>query len=53
MRLKKIMFIVMALVFSLTFVAYANEKEATDYSRPEHWLALPTIVDKKVDVFYL
>ena len=53
MGLKKTMFIVIALVFSLTVAAYANEKEATDYSKPGHWLALPTIVDKKVDVFYL
>jgi predicted small secreted protein len=27
--------------------------QATDYSQGEHWLALPTELDKNVDVFYL
>ena len=27
--------------------------EVTDYSKPEHWLALPSNPDKPVDVFYL
>jgi hypothetical protein len=26
---------------------------ATDYSQPEHWLALPSTIDKKTDVFFL
>ncbi|MDR3560054.1 MAG: DUF3089 domain-containing protein [Negativicutes bacterium] len=53
MRTKKIMFVVIALFLCLTFVAYANEKEATDYSKSEHWLALPVTAEKEVDVFYL
>jgi hypothetical protein len=53
MRTKKIMLVVIALFFCLTFVAYANEKEATDYSKPEYWLALPATVEKEVDVFFL
>lgn len=53
MRTRKIMFVVIAVFFSLTFAAYANEKEATDYSKSEHWLALPATAEKEVDVFYL
>jgi hypothetical protein len=30
-----------------------SEPIATDYSKPEHWLFLPVVVDKKVDVFFL
>ena len=43
----------MALLFSLTFTAYANTEVATNYANPEHWLALPASPDKPVDVFYL
>ena len=53
MRLKKIMVLVLAVFVCMNFVAYANENEAADYSKPAHWLALPTVVDKKVDVFFL
>ena len=53
MRLKKISLVVIALFFSLTFAAQANGNEATDYSKPEHWLALPAAAQKEVDVFFL
>jgi len=53
MRIKKIILVVIALVFSFTLAAQANEKGATDYSKPERWLALPAAVEKEVDVFFL
>ena len=53
MNAKKIILVVMALLFSLTFTAYANTEVATNYANPEHWLALPASPDKPVDVFYL
>ena len=53
MNAKKIILVVMALLFSLTFTAYANTEAATNYANPEHWLALPASPDKPVDVFYL
>ena len=30
-----------------------TSQKATDYSKSEHWLSLPSATDKKVDVFYL
>jgi hypothetical protein len=30
-----------------------NYVQATDYSNPNHWLAIPATTDKAVDVFYL
>ena len=53
MRLKKMLVLVVAVLVCMNFVAYANEQEATDYSQPAHWLAVPTVIDKKVDVFFL
>ncbi|MDR7867932.1 MAG: DUF3089 domain-containing protein [Sporomusaceae bacterium] len=53
MRIKKIILVVIALLFSFTFAAQANEKEAIDYSKPDRWLALPAAVEKEVDVFFL
>ena len=53
MNAKRIILVVMALLFSLTFTAYANTEAATNYANPEHWLALPASPDKPVDVFYL
>ena len=51
MNAKKIRILVITLCFCLTFVAYANEIQATDYANSEHWLALPSSVDKEGDVF--
>lgn len=45
--------LVIALCFGITLVAQAAESQATDYSKPEHWLSVPVVADKKVDVFYL
>ena len=58
MLYKKIIILVIALCFSLTLVACGNdgskfEPKATDYSKSEHWLSIPAVVDKEVDVFYL
>jgi len=51
--MRKFFLITIALFFSLTITAYGNAIEATDYSKPEHWLSLPSSIEKKVDVFYL
>jgi len=53
MNAKKILVLVIAICFSLTLVASASEIQATDYGQVEHWLALPSSIDKAVDVFYL
>jgi hypothetical protein len=49
--------VLIALFVSLTLVACGDdsksEPQATDYSKSEHWLSLPAVVDKEVDVFYL
>lgn len=52
MRAKLLLVLAIVLCFGIT-VAHAGESQATDYSKPEHWLALPVVIDKKVDVFYL
>jgi hypothetical protein len=44
--------IVLVLVCGLLFV-FKKESTSTDYSKSEHWLSLPRVSDKKVDVFYL
>lgn len=33
--------------------ALSSDPAPTDYSKEEHWLAVPVVLDKKVDVFYL
>jgi hypothetical protein len=53
MHVKRILIITMALFFSLTWVVFAKEGQRTDYSKSEHWLSLPSSVEKEVDVFYL
>jgi hypothetical protein len=63
MKVKQIIVTFMALFLSLTFVACSNikgityfpksEQEATDYSKPEHWLSLHYSAAKEVDVFYI
>jgi len=57
MNVKKILLLFIALFVSLTLVACGDdsksEPQATDYSKSEHWLSLPAVVDKEVDVFYL
>lgn len=53
MNFKKILVLVIALCFSLIVVASASGNQATDYSKHASWLALPGVVDKPVDVFYL
>ena len=53
MNVKRIILVVMALLLSLTFTAFANTEPATNYANPEHWLVLPASPDKPVDVFYL
>jgi len=52
MKAKKLL-LLFILILSLTLMACGNEKAAIDYSKSEHWLALPASVEKEVDVFYL
>lgn len=52
----KIKIILLLIVISFTnffLMVYASENKAIDYSKPEHWLSLPSSINKKVDVFYL
>jgi hypothetical protein len=63
MRIRTNLFVILALLMSLAPTAfganetYTNNSDsapiATDYSKPEHWLTIPVVIDKKVDVFYL
>jgi hypothetical protein len=53
MSIKKSIILIIVLCFSLIPAACGNENTATDYSKSEHWLYLPSVVDKKVDIFYL
>jgi len=47
--------IVLVAIFCLSavFVIYKKESGITDYSKPEHWLSLPSLSGKNIDVFYL
>ncbi|MDR3564551.1 MAG: DUF3089 domain-containing protein [Negativicutes bacterium] len=53
MNVKLVLTLAIVLCFGFTLVAQASDQQATDYSKPEHWLVLPTAIDKKVDIFYL
>ena len=58
MNAKKIMLTVFALLFSMPFAVSGQnrlqaEPSTTDYSNPSHWISVPIVVDKKVEVFYL
>jgi len=50
---KKVVLIFFTLLINISFAACGNGIKATDYSKPEHWLSVPAVVDKAVDVFYL
>jgi hypothetical protein len=63
LKTKKYIMAAIALFLSFTFVSCSNDPVAaddsitdpiaTDYSKAEHWLSLPALGDKEVDVFYL
>jgi hypothetical protein len=57
MNAKKIMLAVLALLLLMPLGSGQDhlqaEPIATDYSNPAHWISVPVVVDKKVDVFYL
>ena len=52
---RRMVFLLLLTIFTGVFVAADGIAApiATDYSKPEHWLAMPVVLDKKVDVFYL
>jgi hypothetical protein len=63
---RQVLLLVILLSFSLTACGHTTTISTTrttfsssttivavDYSIPEHWLALPSTIDKKVDVFFL
>ena len=55
-KLISLLLVVMCLASILTGCANTNATSppvATDYSKTEHWLALPSSVEKPVDVFFL
>ncbi len=45
--------VLITILFSTSLGACGNTIVAVDYSKPEHWLSAPAVVDKPVDVFYL
>lgn len=49
---KQILLLVLLISFSLSACG-SSRYESIDYSKSEHWLSLPSSVDKGVDVFYL
>lgn len=58
MNAKKIMTAVLILFFCVPLTAFSQhsmqtEPAAADYANPAHWISVPVVVDKKVDVFYL
>jgi len=58
MKATRIMMTVLALLFSAPLFAAGQTRLhaapiASDYSNPSHWISVPVVVDKKVDVFYL
>jgi hypothetical protein len=56
MATKKILLIFVVLLASFTLAACSSSKteiKATDYSNLKHWLAIPSVADKAVDIFYL
>lgn len=53
MNVKKIMVLLINLCLSMTLVVSASGTQASDYSKAEHWLSVPSVADKAVDIFYL
>lgn len=50
--------LVLMIVFLLSLIScsksdISDSESVTDYSKPEHWLALPDAITKEVDVFYV
>lgn len=59
MRTKTTVLIIMVVLFCITLISCGDGNDhstittpVTDYSQPQHWLALPDI-DKDIDIFYL
>jgi hypothetical protein len=50
---KFILPVLIVLIMNASLGACGNTIMATDYSKPEHWVSTPSVVDKAVDVFYL
>jgi len=58
MKSKAVLASLLAIFVVFSLVAFENDALSsdpvpTDYSKTEHWLAVPVVLDKKVDVFYL
>jgi hypothetical protein len=53
MKANNHLLISIVLLASLTLTVCAPAIKATDYSQAAHWLSLPAVVDKPVDIFYL
>jgi hypothetical protein len=58
MKQKAVLASLIAIFVSVCLVSLENDALSsgpvpTDYSKAEHWLAVPVVLDKKVDVFYL
>ena len=58
MNQRRIFLLIISIFISFLFAADGatapqSGSIATDYSKAEHWLSIPIVIDKKVDVFYL
>jgi len=53
MKTTKKLLVFSALCVSFSLVACVSKNKVTDYTKSEHWLAMPTSAEKEVDVFYL
>jgi len=53
MNKKLLALLSIALFLTIPCTAYGNEIQPTDYSKPEHWVSIPSSNDKPIDVFYL
>jgi len=53
MKAKTLLITMIVLLTIVPVAACGTTITATDYSKPEHWLSLPTVIDKPVDIFYL
>jgi hypothetical protein len=57
MKYRNFLFVLLAVSLSALALAGCRSQtatvKATDYSVPDHWLAVPANIDKQVDVFYL
>lgn len=53
MKAIRVVLLVTIVLFGITTVCYGGESDTVDYSQREHWLSLPVVTEKAVDIFFL